>query len=181
MLWMRIKGEADKIAGNINKPPRQQVSQRDELYNRPLTQVQHRYPTRSRQVNSIEQEKTSHIKTPKQSDPQRVSLTATQQNTQTGTKEVETKRVQSEREQREQSEAIRQIYMHEKYGKPITNNRAKAMMSTSRKVKKGSVTGHQKKLPSLNAELDEAMKSKANKIRKEAAKVTSTTLRSTNS
>jgi len=178
-LQMTIKGEADKIAGTINEPPRQQISQRDELYNRPLTQVQHRYPTRNRQVNSIEQEETSHINTPKQSDPQRVSLTATQQNTQTGTKEVETKRVQSEREQREQSEAIRQIYMHEKYGKPITNNRAKAMMSTSRKVKKGSVTGHQKKLPNLNAELDEAMKSKANKIRKEATKVTSTTLRST--
>ena len=65
---MAIKGEANKIAGNINEPPRQQVSQRDELYNRPLTQVQHRYPTRSRQVNSIEQEETSHIKTPKHTE-----------------------------------------------------------------------------------------------------------------
>ena len=90
-------------------------------------------------MNNIEQEETSYINTPKQSDPQRVSLTATQQNTQTGTKEVKTKGVQREREQREQSETIRQIYMHKKYGKPITNNQAKAMMPTSRKVKKESV------------------------------------------
>ena len=33
-LQMTIKGKADKIAGNINEPPRQQISQRDELYKR---------------------------------------------------------------------------------------------------------------------------------------------------
>ena len=61
-LQVAIKNEADKIAGNINEPPRQQISQRDELYNRPLTQVQHRYPTRSRQGSTALRMRKQSIK-----------------------------------------------------------------------------------------------------------------------
>ena len=69
-LQAAIKGEAEKITGTINEPPRRQVPQRDELYNRPLTQVQHRYPTRlSKQVNNIEQEETRHVHTSEKIDP----------------------------------------------------------------------------------------------------------------
>ena len=76
-LQAAIKNEAEKIVGTINEPPRRQVSQREELYNRPLTQVQHRYPTRlSKQVNNIEQEETKHVHTLEKIDPQRVSSTS---------------------------------------------------------------------------------------------------------
>ena len=93
--------------------------------------------------------------------------------------------------------------MHEKYGKPITNERAKAMMPTQRKVKKkGGVERQREKLPDLSKEIDEVradldktfdevlayknevdeqmieLKAEATKIIQEAAKFAPTTLRS---
>ena len=151
-----IKGEREKITGTINEPPRRQVSQRDELYNRPLTQVQHRYPTRlSKQVNNIEQEKIKHVHTSEKIDPERVSSTTTRQPAPPEADKVETARIQREREQRERGIAIQQIYMNQKYGRPITNVRAKTMMYTPRKVKKkGGVEKRQEEPPDLIKELD---------------------------
>ena len=129
-----------------------------------------------------------------------MSSTAAQQPTPPEADKVEAAKIQREREQRERSTAIQQIYMHKKYGKPITNERAKAMMPTPRKVKKkGSVEKQQEEPPDLNKELDEVradrdktfdefknevnkqmmdLKVKTNKFIQEAAKYTSTTLQS---
>ena len=93
--------------------------------------------------------------------------------------------------------------MHEKYGKPTTNERAKAMMPTQQKVKKkGGVKKQQEEPLDLNKEVDEVradldktfdeflayknevdeqmmdLKVKATKVIQEAAKFTPTTLQS---
>merc|ERR1712115_750101 len=115
---------------------------------------------------------------------------------------VEAARIQREREQRERGAAIQQVYMHEKYGKPITNERAKAMMPTPQKVKKkGGVEKQQEEPSNLNKELDAVrahidktfdellayknevdeqmmdLKVEATKVIQEAAKFAPTTLR----
>ena len=86
-----------------------------------------------------------------------MSSTTARQPTPPEADKVEAARIQRERKQRERGAAIQQIYMHEKYRKPITNERAKAMMPTQQKVKKkGGVERQREKLPDLSKELDEA-------------------------